>query len=567
MLPAHERSRLVARPAGYLLRADISEVDLGRFSALADEGQSALEDNDPDRAVLVLGQALALWRGEPVEDLAAGAVLAPMLAALSERRLMAIERHAAARLRIGQVGQVIPDLRELLARHPCREHGWALLMSAQYWSGDAAGALEGFTAARSTLREQLGIEPGEELQQLQHAILNRSLDVPRACTAVSVGAARPARAGRAMARLNPVPRQLPAPPVLVTDCDNQLDDQLTAVASALSTPVGQGRARVVIVHGPPGSGKSALATFAAHQVAPYFPDGQLYADLQSLPAGLPTERCVDQVAESLLRALSDHVSWPDGAAAAARLRSALADRRMLVFLDNVIDPAVVRSLIPAEASCAVLITGCRSLGTVDAATRVAVREPSAETAVRLLLRLAGGAQAAGSPSAASPPADRPQSAATLSAAAQVIQLCGRLPLALRIVAARLASRPDLSMKILARRLQDERTRLDELCFEGLSVRSSLIRCHLQLTGPGAGPGDQAAARLFRLLGQLGARQVSPRLSATLLTEPLAAASRAADRLAEVGLLTSEGPPGRYRVPELTRLFAAEAAGQPLGRTA
>jgi len=176
LLPPDLASRLVTLPTGYLLRADGAEVDAGRFGALAADGGTALDQGDLCRAVLLLSQALALWRGDPVEDVPAGPVLEPIQAALREQLLGTRESYAAARLASGEIAQVIADLRDLLNGHPCRERGWALLMSAQYQAGDVAGALESFLSARCALRENLGIEPGHQLRRLQRAILTRDED-------------------------------------------------------------------------------------------------------------------------------------------------------------------------------------------------------------------------------------------------------------------------------------------------------------------------------------------------------------------------------------------------------
>jgi DNA-binding SARP family transcriptional activator len=355
-------SRLLTRPAGYLLRADDSEVDLGRFSTLADEGNAALEAHDAYRAIRILGEALTLWRGEPAEDVPIGPVLSPIVAAIKERRISVAESYAAARLSIGETYPVIGDLRDLLARNPCRERGWALLMAAQYWAGDVAGALEAFVAARSAFRDHLGIEPGEQLQWLQRAILNHGLNLPQAAAfpvLTEMALPRQDQRGRLGAA---IPQQLPAPRTILTGCA----DQLRLVTSALAGSARHGRARLAIVHGPPGSGKSALALTAAHQVAPRFPDGQLYLDLSAASASPLAD--ADEVAGILLRALASRTLG--GVPAAARLRSVLTGRRLLMFLDNVADPCLVRSLIPAEPRCAVLVTSSQSLGTLGAATRV-----------------------------------------------------------------------------------------------------------------------------------------------------------------------------------------------------
>jgi hypothetical protein len=398
-------------------------------------------------------------------------------------------------------------------------------MSAQYRLGDIAGALEGFTAARSALRDCLGVEPGDELQRLQHAILNRTLDIPQQNPVPGVVRSVRLRTDRT------VPRQLPARPAFLAAGD----DQLAAITGALAEPA-CGRARVVVVHGAPGSGTSALAITAAHQVAARFPDGQLYVDLRDVPAG----DGADHVAGTILRGLADENPSAAGHGAVAWLRSALADRSILLVLDNVADPALVRPLIPTGQESAVLVAGCQPIWTVTADLRVATTELSVATATQLVL--ADGSR----------PLDE-------SAAALAARLCGQLPLALSIVAARLASRPDLSLRILARRLRDERTRLDELCFEGLAVRNSLTRCHQQICGRTAPADDLAATRLFDVIGSRSARRVDVRQLVTVLAEPASVVTRAGERLADVGLVTATGARGRYCVPELTRLFAAELA--------
>jgi DNA-binding SARP family transcriptional activator len=178
LLPADLADRLVTLPTGYLLRAEGGEVDVGRFGVLAADGGAALDQGDPYRAVLLLSQALALWRGDPIEDVPAGPVLVPIQAALREQLLGARESYAAARLASGEAASVIADLRDLLNGHPCRERGWALLMAAQYQVGDVAGALQSFLSARGALREHLGIEPGHQLRRLQHVILTRTAELP-----------------------------------------------------------------------------------------------------------------------------------------------------------------------------------------------------------------------------------------------------------------------------------------------------------------------------------------------------------------------------------------------------
>jgi hypothetical protein len=275
---------------------------------------------------------------------------------------------------------------------------------------------------------------------------------------------------------------------------------------------------VAVVHGPCGVGKSALALEAAHRAAPVFPDGQLYIDL----------RQATRVPHRLLRHLG--VSEVPHAVdeAAALLRSRLADRAVLLVLDGATDPAPLRDLLPATGPCAVLITSRAPL-LLDGAEHLRLGPLSDVDGLALLTRLA------------------PRAEFEPASAAQIVQCCHGIPLALHIAGALLAHRPARPLAWLARRLTPDRRRLAELSFGGESVRAACA------TAFGA-VDDPLATAAFRLLGRYEVCDAAT-AAAALGTDPLDAEA-ALDRLVDLGL-AEWGDGDTYRLPGLMRLFAAE----------
>jgi tetratricopeptide (TPR) repeat protein len=312
---------------------------------------------------------------------------------------------------------------------------------------------------------------------------------------------------------------------------------------AAFTRAGMASPTVIAVHGVGGVGKSALAIHAAHQLAARFPDGQLYLNLQGATAGLRPLAPVEALAR-LLRALGfEGRDIPaEVEEAAARFRSRVAGRRILLVLDNAVSAGQIRPLLPASPTCAALITSRQVLATVDGASHVYLDVLSAEQAIRLLERLAGVDRLAVEP----------------LAAADVARQCDYLPLALRIAGARLAARPNWPVRALAERLGDERTRLDELESADLAVRSCFQVSYQALRTSGESR-DRTAARMFRLLGLHRGPEVSTWTAAALLDAPPQVAETALERLVDAQLLRAAGS-SRYAMHDLLLLFAREQAG-------
>lgn len=482
---------------GYRFAVDAADLDLLVFRAEAARGRRAA---DPAAAAAHLRTALAQWRGHPLDDVHLPALDAEV-ARLEDERLSVLEDCLDAELAAGRDAELIGELRVAVAEHPLRERLTGLLMIAMQRSGRQADALEVYRRTRATLIEETGLEPGAELRAVHAAVL-RGDD-----TAHGDGPT-----------LWPV-RQLPA--------DNDVFTGREESVAELTTLLADRRAPVVLLTGEPGAGKSTLALRVAHRVLAAFPDGQLYAHL----AGATEPRAVDDVLADLLRSLGVFGQGiPDDTnAKAAVLRSRLADRRVLLVLDDAADPGQVRPLIPGTPTSAVLVTSRRRLTGLGTAHRVTVGSLRDGEARELLVRLAGDRVAV-----------EPAGAARIAAA------CGNLPLALRIAGTRLALRPGLSPAALADRLEDERRRLDELTVSDLQVRSSLALSYRALSAP--------AAALFRMLGMVDVASLPGWALAALAPD----AERAVDELIESSLLQPTGA-DRYELHDLVRTYARELA--------
>nr|WP_240939652.1 BTAD domain-containing putative transcriptional regulator [Planosporangium flavigriseum] len=513
-------NRIVAGNGGYRLRVEPGEFDVDEFVRLAENGRAALAAHDAAAAVAHLGDALALWRGAPGEGLPRGTALDTYLTGLVEQRLAVFEDLVGARLALGEHAEVIGELRRHLAQHPLREGAWAQLMLALYRSGDTGAALAAYHEMRTLLGEQLGVEPGPQVQALHRDILGRAPEL----SVASTPAAAPSTLGGP-------PRQLPPADAVFVGRRQELAQLVDALRAA-----GRRGPAAVMVSGPGGVGKSTLAVKVAHLVADDFPDGQVYVDLRDLHAAGPAVASAEILA-SVLRALGvparEVPDRPDERA--SRCRSLLAEARVLVLLDNVTDAAQVRPLIPAGSASVLLVTARRPLLTVDAGRHVPLGVLPDDDARLLVAELAGGSRVTADP----------------ANAAVLVRLCANLPLALRIVGARLASRPAWPLDVLVRQLADERHRLDALTYGDLSVRDCIDIGYHEVAAD-----DETAARVFRLLGSLPSGQVSVKEAARLLDVPFVRAWQALERLLDAHLVDSLSPE-RYRLPDLVRQYAAE----------
>jgi DNA-binding SARP family transcriptional activator len=181
------RESIETRGRSYALRLPPGTLDLHRFERLASEGSAALRDGRAEEAATLLREALGLWRGDALADVAAEGVARPEAARLDELRLTALERRLAADLDCGRHAELAGELDALVAEHPLRERLREFQMLALYRSGRQADALEAYRAARATLVDELGIEPGAALQELERAILRQDVSLAPATPALDAG--------------------------------------------------------------------------------------------------------------------------------------------------------------------------------------------------------------------------------------------------------------------------------------------------------------------------------------------------------------------------------------------
>ena len=516
-------SRLRTQPSGYVLQVEPDELDLDHFEQLVDQAQQTMAAHDLETATRILRQALGLWRGSALANLPPSLAVDAASARLEEARLVALEERVEADLRLGRHAHLVGELEALVASHGSRERLRRQLMLALYRSGRQAEALAVYRNTRHMLVEELGLEPSPALQELERAILRADPALEPVLPAVEGMQPRP--------MLSPRPCQLPP------DVDDFTGRQVAV--DQVQRLLEEERATAIVISaiaGKAGVGKTAMAVHLAHRLRAHFPDGQLYVDLQGAEAQAldPTE-----VLAGFLRALGvEGAVIADGLDERVRqYRARLADRRVLVVLDNAADEAQVRQLLPASRGCAALVTSRTQLSGLEAAHLLHLDVLEADQAVQLLAKLAGPGRVLAEPQAAQ----------------QIVRLCGWLPLALRIAGARLACRPQWPLALLAERLTDEHRRLDELKAGDLEVRASVA---LSYHGR-----HQAERRLFRLLGLVVAPSFPAWVTAEVLDAELAKAEGLLERLVDAQLVEAAGQDQagqlRYRLHDLLRVFAAE----------
>jgi DNA-binding SARP family transcriptional activator/tetratricopeptide (TPR) repeat protein len=510
--------------SGYRLTLAPGQLDAEVFATRLDSARRLAAAGDRARALDAYTAALALWQGPPLADVP-GPFAQAERARLVELRLTAAEERAAVLLRTGAADpDLIPELSALVVENPLRERLRALLMVALHRAGRPAEALAVFADTRRVLVEELGVEPGPPLQRLHRELLAGE-DV--ALDSRSAPAVTP----------TVVPRQLPPPPRHFAG----RRVELRALTALLGDPAGAGRTFVIsAIDGTAGIGKTTLAVYWAHQVAARFPDGQLYVNLRGFdPAGEPMEP--GEAVRGFLDALGvPPQRIPTGIdAQAGRYRTLLADRRVLVVLDNAADVAQVRPLLPNSPTALVLVTSRHRLtGLVAAqgARPLALDLLTAADAHELLVRHLGAERVAAEPEAAQ----------------RIVARCAGLPIALSVLAARAATRPDLRLAELVAELDEARDGLDpfDTGDRAMDVRSVFSWSYRRLSAP--------AARLFRLLGLHPGPEVGVPAAASVAGVPAGQAGAALAELARAHLV-EERSAGRFAGHDLLRAYATELA--------
>jgi len=518
--------RLVTRAPGYLLEAEPGRVDVHRFAALVAAASAQPEDN---QAIPLFREALELWRGPALADLPGIRLPQGFAAALEDARVAALEALVERLRRSGGTADAVTLLRDALGTHPLRESLATQLVVCLHQTGQSAAALAVFDAVRRRLAEELGLDPGPTLRAAHDAVLRSEP------WAAGPGSSAPWLLA---------PAQLPREAAGFVGREDDLariQEWHSRRASASS---------VLILDGPAGVGKTALALRWAHRVAGEFTDGQLFVNLRGWEDSDPLDP--GQALGSMLRALGVPVDQiparPEDRA--ALYRSALADRKVLVVLDNAHDSNRVEPLLPGSPRCSVLVTSRRRLGALSVqqgADTISLGPLDPDDAITLLL---GPGAGLADPSA---PAPEP---ATDVAAALVARLCDYLPLALRIAASQLRANPRHGVTRLAEELAMEQSRLGSLATDDaeLSVAAALAATCRRLTGE--------QLQVLTLMGVHPHPDVEVHAVVALADRDPAATRRTLAALAGCHLL-QETAPGRYARHDLIRLYSRQLAEREL----
>ncbi|MGH8876275.1 MAG: BTAD domain-containing putative transcriptional regulator [Stackebrandtia sp.] len=516
---------------GYDLNIADDELDLRRFEASASRARAMATAGERDAALDEFEAALALWRGFALHGLS-GRILEAAAARLNDSHLSTFEDYADVALSTARPERVIAELHELTAAHPLRQRLTGRLMRALYQSRQAPEALRLFDTVRQRLADELGTDPGQELKDLHVRILRQDPALAPGTAGVTASGS-PATAAPTG---GPVPAQLPPDVSTFTGRRDQLSalDRLRdsgATAGIVSTIAGIG-----------GVGKTALAVHWGHRAREQFPDGQLYLNLRGFDEREPLT--AHDGLSRLLRSLG-HPSGDIPAEveeAASLYRSLLADKRMLVVLDNARTPAQVRPLLPASPGCLAVVTSRNRLSSLIVshdALPVELDALAPGESLDLLVGILG-------PGVLSEPEQ----------ARRLCELCCQLPLALRIAAANLAMSPHTAMSDFVAEL-DSGARLSKLSVDDdsgtdltvvfdrsyrvLDDDTRLLLLHLGLI-----PGEDFTADLAAAIADLATETV--RLALAQL---------------ETAHLLQQHSPGRYRLHDLVRLFARDLAGTDL----
>jgi DNA-binding SARP family transcriptional activator/tetratricopeptide (TPR) repeat protein len=514
-------ARIVTRRPGYALDPGDAGIDRLVFERAVAEGRELVASSRTGDGAAVLREALALWRGPAVLPELSSPAVRDAAVHLEESRAVVLEEFGELMLAAGWHRELVALLSREILDYPLRERLRSQLMLALFGSGRQADALREYRRAREVSIAELGIEPAEPLRRLETAIL-------RGDTSLIDAAPRPPARTAA-------PAMLPAGVGDFTGRQSLLHGMLAAVAGAGDPAAGP--APVLVISGPGGVGKSALALHLAHRVADRFPDGRFYASFGADPTA------PDRALERFLRALG----VPPGAIPesledrSTAFRERITGRSVLIVVDDAAAESLVRHLIPPDAGSALVVTSRRRLTALPGATRFEVGPFSPREAVALLERVLGERRIG---------ADR-------EAAEALARSCGYLPLAVRIAAARLAARPHWSIRTMCERLADDTAQLDELQHGDMAVRGSLLLTYESLA--------PESRRLLRLLALLETPRIGGWACEVLLGCDARAAGGRLDELVELHLLevdvvvSAEPLAGQFRLHELVRLFARERA--------
>ncbi|WP_405724389.1 NB-ARC domain-containing protein [Streptomyces sp. NBC_00028] len=508
-----------AVPGGYRITAGPRALDLIGFRERVGRAEAA---DTPETELHLLRDALALWQGPLLANVRSDSLHRDEVPRLAEERLRTLERVCRLQLRLGHCSEALVDLWGATREHPGHERFREQLIEALYRTGRQAEALAEYRRVKEYLQDELGVDPSPALQKLQLAVL-RGEDLGPATEAQRPGTGVTGPEQRARVT-HPAPSLVVPVPGVPSFTGRTAE--VAAMVARLTAAESSGESKTVLVSGAPGIGKSALAHHVAHLVRDSFPAGGLLVRMVH-PDGMA--RRPSEVAEEVAAAL--HGRRP-------------GDRALLV-LDDVVDADQVGPLLTAGGGDAAIVTSRRGLASLIATHGGWVHRLSTfddEDAYRLLLAVLGAERMEAEP----------------EAARRLVAACGHYPLALRIMAARLLTRPGL-------RLADGVGWLAEDPLARLSLADSPRMSVEHVLGGALGRLDPRLADAFVRIGRLPLKALRAQDCAPGLGMAVPEAESVLERLADAGFL-EEGPPGPYRVHDLLRVYARDHAPNELDRT-
>ena len=506
---------LATDSSGYQLNVPIGAMDAFQFRSVVEEADGAEQQGRLEDAVGLLDQGLGLWRGGALSGLD-GQALTNAATLLDGQRLSAVERWAELLLRLGEAAPAVEALTGMLAEHPLRESLRALLMTALYQCGRQSEAMTVFEDGRRLLAQELGLDPGAQLREAHRQILH----------------GEPTAAEPADPQAESLPErrhgQAPAPRSFLPRDIAEFTGRADELRRLRQQPLEPNAPSISVIDGMGGVGKTSLAVHLAHLLAADYPDGQYFVDLAGFSEQAEPMSPV-QALDLLLRfdGMAPELIAPDLEARSAQWRSSLAGRKVLILLDNAADPTQVRSLLPASAESRVLISSRRRMAELEGAVALSLDIMTEADAVALFCRIAGPERVA----------DEPE------AVRSAVELCGHLPLAIQIAAARLRERSSWRVSYLVDQLRDNETRARILAAGDRDVMNIVAWSYRHLT-----------ARQQRLLGLLSLHSgpdFDASATAALADLPVYQVQEDLDKLFELNLL-KQHVADRYHLHDIVR---------------